>query len=361
MAQIYGQIESLKQIRNILDSKGIDRFNSLHEFDAFLENYELEKAAIYQHFEKELDIDIFLLEEDIKYKYTSIEKTKCESNERLETKNNLTLERSVFYKKINKNTFFSKQYTRFALKLLGAKMKFIRYYHKLTLPYSINKIAKQIEKDRELLIKYIENKYSIIEERSKAKIEELEITKEVVLGLNLLIAGAVGENLVVREIEKLSDDYILINDFSMSFTPPIYNRRNNDRIFSIQIDHLLISKAGLFILETKNWSKESIQSLDIRSPIKQVSRSNYALFVLLNSRNSSRQINLNTHHWGDKQIPIRSVVVMINQKPDVKFKHVKVKTLNELNSYIKFFDPIFTDEEFSIIKDEIIEMNNTNS
>lgn len=361
MAQIYGQIESLKQIRNILDSKGIDRFNSLHEFDAFLENYESEKIAVYQYFEKELNIEIFLLEEDIKYKYISIEKTKSESNERLETKNNLTHERSVFYKKINKNTFLSKQYTRFALKLLSAKIKFIRYYHKLTSSYSINKIAKQIKKDRELLNKYIENKNSIIEERSKAKIEELEITKEVVLGLNLLIAGAVGENLVVREIEKLSDDYILINDFSMRFTPPIYNRRNNDRIFSIQIDHLLISKAGLFILETKNWSKESIQSLDIRSPIKQVSRSNYALFVLLNSRNSNRQINLNTHHWGDKQISIRSVVVMINQKPDVKFKHVKVKALNELNSYINFFDPIFTDEEFSTIKDEIMEMNNTNS
>lgn len=55
------------------------------------------------------------------------------------------------------------------------------------------------------------------------------------------------------------------------------------------------------------------------------------------------------------------IVVMINQKPNVSFKHVKVKTLNELNGYIKFFDPIFTDEEFNTVKDKIIEIYNINS
>ena len=45
MARIYGQIETLKQIRKELDSRGIDRFDSLREFDVFLENYESERAA----------------------------------------------------------------------------------------------------------------------------------------------------------------------------------------------------------------------------------------------------------------------------------------------------------------------------
>ena len=47
MARGYGQIGPLKQIRNELDARGIDRFDSLREFDAFLENYESERAAIY--------------------------------------------------------------------------------------------------------------------------------------------------------------------------------------------------------------------------------------------------------------------------------------------------------------------------
>ncbi len=161
-------------------------------------------------------------------------------------------------------------------------------------------------------------------------------------GLYSLIAGAVGENLTVKEIEKLSNDYYLINDFSLKFDPPIYNRKENDRIFSIQIDHLLICKSGIFILETKNWSNESINNLDLRSPVKQVSRTNFALFVLLNSESN---INLVQHHWGSARIPVRNVIVMTKVKPKEEFRHVKVLTLNELNGYIKYFDEIFDSDE----------------
>jgi hypothetical protein len=55
------------------------------------------------------------------------------------------------------------------------------------------------------------------------------------------------------------------------------------------------------------------------------------------------------HHWGKKQIPIRSLIVMIGQKPKENFKYVKVKTLNELNRYIEYFESIFNDEEVNNI------------
>ncbi len=357
MARIYGQIGTLKQIRKELDARGIDRFDSLSEFDTFLENYESQRTAIYQHFEKEVDIDILALEEDIKFNNAFIENTRRESSKILKEKIKKYLVRVEKYKRGNENSFSGK----IAAWFINIGIKSITIAHNISTYKLIKRKEQQLKDDKELLEKYTFNRKTEIEHRSNEKIAWLEFMRDVVVGLKPLIAGAVGENLVVNEIKKLTNDYILINDFSLRFNPPIYNRKNNDRIFSIQIDHLLISKAGVFILETKNWSKESIQSLDMRSPIKQIGRSSYALFVLLNSDRSDSKIKLSSHHWGDKQIPIRSVVVMINQKPDVKFKHVKVKTLNELNSYIKFFDPIFTDEEFSTIKDEIIEMNNTNS
>ncbi|WP_416224139.1 nuclease-related domain-containing protein [Thiohalophilus sp.] len=99
----------------------------------------------------------------------------------------------------------------------------------------------------------LENNYEkVLYVRCAESIKKLDYTKEVVDGLYTLIVGAVGENSTVKELEKLSNDYYLINDFSMEFNPPIYNKRENDRIFSIQIDHLLISKSGIFLLETKN-------------------------------------------------------------------------------------------------------------
>lgn len=150
-------------------------------------------------------------------------------------------------------------------------------------------------------------------------------------------------------LQQLSDDYYLINDFSIEFSRPIYNRKENDRIYSIQIDHLLVCKSGIFLLETKNWSKASVENLDLRSPVKQIRRTSFALFVLLNSESKHNNIKLERHHWGAKKIPIKNVVVMINEKPKAEFQHVKVLSLNEMNGYIQYFDQTFSDDEVKSI------------
>ena len=46
MAQIHGQIESLKKLKHELNSHGIRRFNSIKEIDAFLVNFQHEREAI---------------------------------------------------------------------------------------------------------------------------------------------------------------------------------------------------------------------------------------------------------------------------------------------------------------------------
>ena len=121
------------------------------------------------------------------------------------------------------------------------------------------------------------------------------------------------------------------------------------RIYSIQIDHLLISRAGIFIIETKNWSKFSVNSMNLRSPIKQIERSNFALYIYI-----SEHILLNEHHWGEQKIPVRNVIVMINNKPSAKFKYVTVKLLRELNDYIRYFEPILTEKQLDRIVNKLI-------
>ncbi|MAU62865.1 MAG: hypothetical protein CMC38_00730, partial [Flavobacteriaceae bacterium] len=158
--------------------------------------------------------------------------------------------------------------------------------------------------------------------------------------LKNLISGAIGENLVVKEIKKLGDDYALINDFNLNFSDPIYYKKQDDWIYSTQIDHLLISRAGIFIIETKNWSKSSVNTNNLRSPIKQIQRSNFALYIYI-----SENISLNEHHWGEQTIPIRNLIVMINNKPTGRFKYVAVKLLKELNDYLKYFEPVLTQSQ----------------
>ncbi len=195
----------------------------------------------------------------------------------------------------------------------------------------------------------IDNKRKIISERCKEPFENLAYTKEVIDGLYTLIAGAIGESAVVKALQQLSDDFYLYNDFSLNFDPPIYNKNDDDRIFSIQIDHLLVCRSGVFLLETKNWSRRSIENFDLRSPVKQILRTNYALFVLLNSDSKFNGIELEHHHWGSKKIPIRNVIVMTNEKPKEEFKHVKVLSLSELNGYIQYFEELFSDKEVESI------------
>ncbi|WP_405569665.1 nuclease-related domain-containing protein [Winogradskyella sp. Asnod2-B02-A] len=209
---------------------------------------------------------------------------------------------------------------------------------------SVKEISKNIENDELFIKEYQNNKQDLIKKKAKLKIEKLEYTRKVLENSENLISGAIGENLVVKEIKKLSDDYVLINDFNLNFSPPVFYKKYNQRINSIQIDHLLISKAGIFIIETKNWSKSSVNSLSLRSPIEQIERSNFALYIYI-----SENLTLNEHHWGEQKIPIRNVIVMIKNKPEAKFKYVKVKLLRELNDYIKYFDPVLSEKQLNKI------------
>lgn len=357
MAQIYGQIDSLKQIRIRLNQKGIDRFNSINDISTFLKNYESEKTTVLKYFENELENDIDKLKEHIKYNHEVSENIKNETIKLLDAKIKLNLISLEQYSKKNKDSFLAKYIILTIVFFLETRGKYLQKNYNRIIRISTYKSKAKINGDTKKLNEFINNKKNIISERSTEKIKELVYTKKSVLEINPLIAGAIGENLVTNEINKLPNDYILINDFSLTFDPPMYNKKENDRIYSIQIDHLLISKSGVYVLETKNWSKKSIKSFDLRSPIKQINRTNFALFKLLNNKN----IKLDKHHWGEKQIPIRSIIVMINQKPKEEFKYVKVLILKELNRYIQFFDPIFNDKEYHEISKNLINLSNKNN
>jgi hypothetical protein len=159
---------------------------------------------------------------------------------------------------------------------------------------------------------------------------------------------------VVKELEKLSEDHILINDFTCNFHPPIYNRQENDYIKSIQIDHILLSPSGIFLIETKNWSQNSLNDISLYSPVKQIRRANHALFKILNGEISSAKLKLNKHHWGDRKISIRNLIVLINHKPIEEFQYVKVLTLNDLVRYVNYFKPCFSITETQTIAKHLL-------
>jgi hypothetical protein len=119
-----------------------------------------------------------------------------------------------------------------------------------------------------------------VEKSSQTVLAEIERKKSIIDKLNSFIYGALGEQKVVKTLEALSDEYFLINDFSISFSSAIYFRQENEYIKSIQIDHLLVAPSGIFLIETKNWSDKFLENSSLRSPVQQIKRNNFVLFKL---------------------------------------------------------------------------------
>lgn len=348
MARIYGTIESLKSLKSELENNGISRFSSVKGINDFLSNYYSEKLAIHS---KETE----KLEEEYSETCTRLKQRVLNKTERinLETKrieNRISdLGVKIDFNKVQDSNFLKKLLSSIKLYFLEKQSNYLIKNKTTLINSSVKEINRDIEKDELFIKEYETEKEKLVGKRAKSEIKELEHTRNVLENSRNLISGAIGESLVVKEIKKLSDDYVLINDFSLKFDRPIFYKKHNQRIYSIQIDHLLISRAGIFIIETKNWSKSSIDSISLRSPIEQIERSNFALYLYI-----SKNITLYDHHWGEQKIPIRNLIVMINNKPKAKFKYVNIKLVRELNDYIKYFEPVLTEKQMNRIVDNLI-------
>ena len=227
--------------------------------------------------------------------------------------------------------------------------------------YAVRNLVDQ-HQDKNNRYQFITSHFSnAVNESCLTEINELENKQRIIDEVKNSIYGALGEHKVVKELENLSDENILINDFAISFNPAIYNRQENDYIKSIQIDHLLVTPSGIFLIETKNWSEKSLASLDLRSPVQQVKRTNFALFQILTGDVLNDRVNLKKHHWGDRKIPIKNLIVMTNSKPNEEFQYVKVLTVSELLGYVKYFKPIFTNTETQAIASYLLNLNDQNN
>ncbi|WP_422350887.1 nuclease-related domain-containing protein [Flagellimonas sp.] len=355
MTQIHGQIESLKRIRETLDQKEFTRFNSTGDIQRFLKNYDNEKEELFFKVEREFDIELDALQEEGFQLQKNYDALKINAEKKLADKIVKLKSKCTSLSGPAKNAVLE-LLNWYRLQILLAYKFILEKNQKTIIGLQTNPSKKRLDSTIEIINGYTTNRQRMISERCAPKFNELEYMKSVCTELMPVIAGAIGENLVAKELERLSDDFVLINDFFLRFERPIYNKKENDRIHSIQIDHLLVTHAGIFIIETKNWSKASIANYDLRSPVKQIERANYALYILLHRDNQQVNSLLKRHPWGHKKIPLRNIVAMINHKPKEKFQYVAIKKLRELNSYINHFEPLFNESEVHQIADYLMKI-----
>jgi Nuclease-related domain len=352
MCKVYNTIGSLTHIKTRLAQNGIHDFHSINELLAFQRNYATAREEVIAKQRALVTEERTNLSKIVSVAEHEIEAETKTLQQKYQTE--VTLLRKEYDDLANADKNIIQEFT-FSFKAL---FKLIRiYYIQLTsdkkVTHAIRPRIGQLAQTRERLHHLTDHFESAVNEKTWRTLRELDNKQQVIAEVNSYIYGAIGENKVVEELKHLPDDYILINDFSYTFRKTLYFKQQQTRIGSIQIDHILISPAGVFLIETKNWSKESLQNLNLRSPVEQILRTNFALFILLHRTPGFKLY----HHWGERKIAIKNLIVLINHKPREEFQHVKVLTLNELVRHVTSFQPSLSREETREIAEYLVRIN----
>jgi hypothetical protein len=358
MCRIYNSIGSLATIKSRLENNNIHDFKSLKEVIDFQSSYTTLRQQIISHHQNLIEQEKNMLNTDLQHLGKAIETKRQQSEQRLtdeinELKQQLSTSKSYapvnFFQKLTKGL----RHWDYKRKIRHKEHNFDNEVKK-----SISDLVEdyQVKTNRYQFISSHVNE--AIRQSAQNALAELERKNATIEDLNSFIYGALGEQKVVKTLDGLSDDYFLINDFAVSFLPAIYNRQENDYINSVQIDHILVGPSGIFLIETKNWSEKSLENLSLRSPVQQIKRTSFVLFKLLNNEMSNYHLRLDRHHWGDKKISIRNLIVLTNTKPKEEFQYVKILTVNELLGYVNYFKPSFSNTETQRIADFLLSINN---
>lgn len=157
---------------------------------------------------------------------------------------------------------------------------------------------------------------------------------------NPLHAGAKGENKVIDELEKLDDSFHVLAGVDVQLSKWItYNGKKNLR--SAQMDIVVVSPKGVFMIEVKNWSdnyaKNNQKGLN---PYEQTERAGRVLWVFLQSRIKGTRVT--------------NVLLSIkgNLPYNQRYRSVYVSSLDRINQFLeKRQDELSEKDVNKIVKD----------
>ena len=133
------------------------------------------------------------------------------------------------------------------------------------------------------------------------------------------LAGARAELAVIDHLRSLPDGHVVYNDVRLNSSR--YRTYNGKPVQSAQVDHVVLGPGGVFVIETKCWSREFAHSGQGHSPVDQVGRASYLCYKLLEER------------YGKTKV--RSIIASQGAlPPGEQYKYVKVLRPEGLSRYI---------------------------
>ncbi|HEY8929336.1 MAG TPA: NERD domain-containing protein [Mucilaginibacter sp.] len=359
MCKIYNTIGCLTTIKAHLHKNNIYEYHSINELIFFRKNYDTTRQKIIsnhhfliEHERNLLSAEVAQLDDSIRTRKNEVKQQQMLNIETLkyQMENLIVTDANVIQ-------VFIGYAKRIELKL---QIQFNELISNFRIERAIKRLIQDHHKKNIRYQFIVSNPEDAVLQSGSSELQELVRKKNVIDQIKHSIYGALGEQKVVNELKKLSDDCIVINDFTCQFHPAIYNQKENDYIQSVQIDHILIMRSGVFLIETKNWSRNSVNNPNFYSPVQQIKRANLALYRILNGEFSVAESILKKSSWGDRKVPIRNLIVMINNKPIEEFQYVKILTLNGLLNYVNYFQPCFSNAETEMIAAYLLDISENN-
>jgi len=326
VAKVIGTSQAWSHIVETLASRNLT-VNKIEDIQQLLKQksseYEKEKEEAIKNFECELEQTIRNFNETKASFQSTLESLKKESDSQIElieiAIQILEDERRFIKRIINKSRI--REYRK---QIHNIKARHNRYFQNLQ--------ASIIDKQKDIEFRK-SNRGKTIEDQCQKTKGDINYIEQALS--SPFRAGAAAELELIELLSKLPESFYIINDVELVLKNGI--QFDGEWLQSAQIDHLIVSPAGVFVIETKNWSKEFSEYGDYFDPYQQVKRSSYLCYKLLQNK-----------FGGTK---VRSIIAYkgtIPNKPDDS--NAKVLQFNKVNSYIlSFKEKVFSDDQIKEI------------
>jgi len=195
----------------------------------------------------------------------------------------------------------------------------------------IKEIDKTIEKklDKSFkndikLIKKTEKKHILreknLEKAVEKRVSQLHKAREIIEKNQQYFDAALGETAVIKELRKLPETYYILNEVELSFFRSIRWKKYGEYVKSCKIDHIVVGPTGIFLIETKNGSLQTMQT-EKTTPHKQIQRAGYIFFIQMMDQ------------FG-KKYSLYQIIATFKQLPQIPYDYVTQLTIEELVDHI---------------------------
>ncbi len=336
MAKIINKVGALSTLKTELEKRYITQFHSVKDIKEFERTYDQQLEDVEKDIRLKLKTKLESISAELDGLITLIQSKQAIVEEVINDRIS-ELDERIKLLSTQKNNALQQFITSLRVSSLHRKIRKIEKGRANLIERRTKREIRQQYHLKEQFDELNNNFEAIVNRDAEKHIRRIRHAKTSIDELRPIILGSIGESMVSSKLSSLADNYVAINNVNIELSNPIYLPSENDRIFSFQIDHVVVGPGGVFAIETKHWGQESIASRDLFSPVKQVRRSGYALFRVINNATDNGFIRLDDS-WGDRAISVRNMIVFTASFVQKKYKHVKLSDLASMNGYIQYFD-----------------------